>query len=57
MTSVVLCDEIPVRFAVTTPALVVHEVVNVTGSGSGAGGSGSGAVPSVPDSYFINKLP
>lgn len=22
----------------TTPALVVHEVVNVTGSGSGAGG-------------------
>ena len=51
----VLCDEIPVRFAVTTPILVVHEVVNVTGSD--AGGSGSGAVPSVPDSYFINKLP
>ena len=35
ITSVVLCDEIPVRFAVTTPALVVHEVVNVTGSGAG----------------------
>ena len=33
----VLCDEIPVRFASTIPPLVLHDVVNVTGSGVGSG--------------------
>ena len=33
----VLCDEIPVRFASTIPPLVLHDVVNATGSGVGSG--------------------
>ena len=41
ITSVVLCDDIPVMFASTIPPLVLHDVVNVTGSGVGSG-SGDG---------------
>ena len=49
ITSVVLYDDIPVMFASTIPPLVLHDVVNATGSGVGSGsGPGSGVVPSCP---------